>query len=160
MNTRNRIPINNFSEQDAIYIAGLFDGEGSINLSKLSRKSKGEVGKTSTYLLRARIRMTDKNIVDWLRVTIGGCYYFYTASKRPNQKVCHEWNVSGRNAIDFIKRIYPYLKIKRLQADVAFKFGETIDKGDMYIQRLSDSVINLRQNCRDDMLVLNKRGLN
>ena len=52
------------------------------------------------------------------------------------------------------------MKIKRLQADVAFKFGETIDKGDMYIQRLSDSVINLRQNCRDDMLVLNKRGLN
>lgn len=154
-----RKEINKLSYEDSCYVAGLFDGEGTITLTKVSRTSKGELGKSPSFVLRARIRMTDKNIIDWLRITIGGRYYFYTASKKPNQKPCHEWNVAGINAMSFLRDIYPYLKVKRLQADVAFRFGETIvTKG--YHIRLSPEIMDRRQGLRAEMNILNKRGLN
>ena len=148
--------INQLHKEDAIYIVGLFDGEGSINLSKLSRLQ--EHGKTPTYLLRARVRMTDEAIVRWLLATIGGRFYSYQASKG-NRKPCFEWNVAGRNVMDFLSQIFPYLRVKRLQAEVAFAYGSTLNKIEGWKLKLSDEAVLAREQLRGKMLVLNKRGI-
>ncbi len=152
--------INQLSTEDAIYIAGLFDGEGCITLSKVSRIK--ERHKTPTFTLRARIRMTDKNIVNWLHTTIGGNYYDARNSigrklKCPNSKPYYEWGVACRNAIDFLIQIYPYLKVKRLQTEIAFKFGETFEykRGN----QLSNDIVLKRNELRSEILILNHRGL-
>jgi len=151
--------INEISTNDAIYIAGLFDGEGCISLTKCSRIK--ERYKTPTFTLRARIRMTDSNIINWLYITIGGNYYgernpTSRRIKSPNGKPYFEWGVAGRNAIEFLKQIYPYLKVKHLQAEIAFKFGNTIK---YCYGKLPNDIVNQRAKLRSEMISLNHRGL-
>lgn len=158
--------INQLELQDAIYIAGLFDGEGSVNLSKSGTVKKR--WKTKTYTLRARIRMTDEFVVRWIHATVGGRFYTVKNPARlkqyPHGKLCYEWNVAGVNAVNFLRQIYPYLKVKRLQADVAFKYGRTLYKRVGGIrERLSDEIISKREVLRSEMLLLNNsvnRSLN
>lgn len=147
-------------KEDAIYIAGLFDGEGSIGLNSLDRKSRLEAGKTPTCTLRVRIRMTDENIVRWLYMTIGGRFYAKKLTKlyiEKKWKPYFEWGVVGEEAVMFLNQIYPYLKVKRLQAEVAFKYGETLYKLG-YKKKMSEDVILKRNDLRGQMLILNKRG--
>jgi hypothetical protein len=45
--------------------------------------------------------------------------------KRPegkNWKPCLRWEATGSDAIEFLKIIYPYLVIKKPQADILLKF--------------------------------------
>jgi len=157
MNKINRIAI-----EHAIYIAGLFDGEGCITLSKNSRLQ--EKCKTPTYTLRARVRMTDENTIRWLHSVIGG--KFYSARNppgrlitSPNSKPYFEWGVAGVNAVDFLKQIHPYLRLKKPQAEVAFKFGKTIFSNQGQ-KKIPDDIVLQRNNLRCDMVLLNHRGLN
>lgn len=152
--------INNFSEH-AQYIAGLFDGEGCITLTKLSRLQ--ERCKTPTYALRCRIRMTDGNVIRWLHSVIGGRYYGQRVNKMLNRKPYYEWGVAGRQGIRFLEQIYPYLRVKRLQAEIAFEYGKTLlisNKGMVNEKRkLSPILIEHRNTLRDKMLQANTRGV-
>lgn len=152
--------INHIKIEDAIYIAGLFDGEGSIGLNLLDRKSKLEQGKTSTCTLRVRVRMTDGNIIKWLYATIGGRYYEHKPTKlylEKGWKPYFEWGVVGEEAVAFLHIVYPHLRVKRLQAEIAFKYGETISTIG-YKKRMSADIVLMRNDLRQQMLVLNKRG--
>ena len=153
--------INQLEVQDTIYIAGLFDEEGSINLSKAKGITKDRF-KTPSYILRARVRMTDEHIVRWLHIVVGGRFYGPSNHKGrgSNSKPYYEWCVAGKNAVEFLLQIYPYLKIKKFQADVAFKYGRTLHKRIGGIKtRLPDEVISRREELRSEMLFLNRRGL-
>ena len=50
---------------DAAYIAGLFDGEGSVDFAR--RKEKR--GNVQSILMR--IEMTDENVLNWVHETLG-----------------------------------------------------------------------------------------
>jgi len=39
-----------------------------------------------------------------------------------------DWSVSSNNAITFLKLVYPYLILKKGQADVAFRYQEAINR--------------------------------
>lgn len=154
--------INRISTEHAIYIAGLFDGEGCITLSKSSRLK--ELTKTPTYVLRARVRMTDENTIRWLHSVIGGRFYSAKnppgrVSKSPNSKPYFEWSVAGINAVEFLKQISPYLRLKKPQAELAFTFGKTISKVGGVVSHLSSEVVIERNRLRDAMVQLNHRGL-
>ena len=49
------------------YIAGLFDGEGSISRYQTMRKGR----KNPTWVIRCEINMTDQTIIKWLHDTLG-----------------------------------------------------------------------------------------
>lgn len=105
--------------------------------------------------------MTDRDVINWLYITIGGRYYDARNSisrklKCPRSKPYYEWGVAGRNAIIFLKQIYPYLKVKRLQADIAFKFGDTIE---YRYGKLPEKIVLQRESFRSGMLLLNHRGI-
>ena len=149
--------INIIKKEDAIYIAGLFDGEGCISLSK-STYLRSRC-KTSTYILRARIRMTDIEIVKWLHKTIGGRFYGLRKVKITHHKPYAEWGVAGKNTVEFLSQIYPYLKVKKLQTQVAFEYGKTLKVGTLHRQQLSSNIVLIREELRNKMLKLNKRGI-
>jgi len=63
------------SESDIAYIAGLFDGEGSINIKRgieKKKKHKGEGYRLSNSMrISMEITMTDRSVLLWLHEVLG-----------------------------------------------------------------------------------------
>ena len=53
---------------DAAYLAGLFDGEGSIYFKKTRQKKHKRPGKPihNVMVIRMEIAMTDKSVLEWV----------------------------------------------------------------------------------------------
>ena len=58
------------NESDIAYIAGLFDGEGSINIKRSQEKKKKHTGKgyrtTNSMRISMEITMTDEEVIRWV----------------------------------------------------------------------------------------------
>lgn len=145
------------SLQNKIYIAGLFDGEGCITLFKRKNLQRGR--KTPSYFLSATVRMTDLKFMFWLNNTYNGTFgKTYDVPKDKNWKVSKSWKVEGSRCINFLRQIYPYLKIKNKQAKVAFKFGKTINRN-LGKKIMSKKILIYRDDLCKQMKHLNKRGI-
>ena len=59
------------SETDSAYIAGLFDGEGSITYKQYMRQRKHQKKAYPTWSIRMEIAMTDKSVIVWLHEVLG-----------------------------------------------------------------------------------------
>jgi len=57
------------SETDIAYIAGLFDGEGSIDFKK--RKEKKRNGTYDCWRISMEISMTDESVLRWVHEVLG-----------------------------------------------------------------------------------------
>lgn len=112
------------------YIAGFFDGEGNINIYKIDTENNRKVQqlRNPKYELSVAIYNTDKDIMEWLHFVFGG--YFQTRNRDNNQNQDKEWKESycvrmtSNQALEFIRLVYPYLRVKKKQADVAIAFQE------------------------------------
>ena len=74
------------SESDIAYIAGLFDGEGSIHIKRgIERKKKhnGKPGRRLSNSMRIsmEITMTDQSVLRWLHEVLG----VGTLNKKPRK---------------------------------------------------------------------------
>ena len=58
-------------ESDIVYIAGLFDGEGSVSYKQYMRKRKHNKKAYPTWQIRLEIAMTDKSLLLWLHEVLG-----------------------------------------------------------------------------------------
>jgi hypothetical protein len=95
------------------YMAGFFDGEGSISILK---RKKGDWN--ISYFLRVSVGQKDGETLGWIRDNFGGNVYDV---KRDGSFV---WAISDSKAYEFIKLITPYLKYKKPQAELAISFQE------------------------------------
>ena len=63
------------AESDRAYIAGLFDGEGSIHFKRGPEKKKKHKGKghriSNSLRLNMEITMTDKSVLVWVHEVLG-----------------------------------------------------------------------------------------
>lgn len=144
---------NVLTEVEASYLAGLLDGEGGIQLRKVHTYDKY---RTTTYCLCISITNTFKDVLLWTQMKVGfGSIYAKNRNLLGRNKICWEWRATGRRAIDFLRQIYPYLKIKRLQADIAFEFGETLFYPSRRIGGLPDNIIQIREGLRERIKALN-----
>ena len=73
------------TNEQAAYIAGLFDGEGSIYFAKRPEKKKKHKGpgyRTSiSQRISMEITMTDKSVLKWVHEVLGVC----TLNKKPRK---------------------------------------------------------------------------
>ena len=98
-------------ESDIIYIAGLFDGEGSIQYKQYMRKRKHNPKAYPTWSIRIEIAMTDQSVLIWLNEILG----VGTVNPRkvkPGKKKQWRWRCSHRQAYFVAKLIWPYVHIK------------------------------------------------
>jgi len=155
LNWKTRIhKINIINKTDCIYIAGLLDGEGCIGLN-LTTTSLNK----RCYYPHISITNTNKEVLEWVKITVGKGTVTLKPNKNPNYKQSYHWRIYGYLAIQFIKKIYPYLKIKKLQAETIMQYQKTIQfKEHRHI--LSDETQRERYRIRDILTVLNKRGIN
>ena len=81
------------------YAAGLFDGEGSINIVRGGQ-------------LSARIQMCDVGPLERLREHFGGSFYKIT-DPRPTRKPIGHLAFLGKKALIFMALIHPYMQNAR-----------------------------------------------
>ena len=98
-------------EVDLAYIAGLIDGEGSIQYKQYMRKRKHNPKAYPTWSIRIEIAMTDRSVLVWLNEILG----VGTVNPRkvkPGKKKQWRWRCSHRQAYFVAKLMWPYMHIK------------------------------------------------
>ena len=98
-------------EVDLAYIAGLIEGEGSIQYKQYMRKRKHNPKAYPTWSIRIEIAMTDRSVLVWLNEILG----VGTVNPRkvkPGKKKQWRWRCSHRQAYFVAKLIWPYVHIK------------------------------------------------
>ena len=103
------------SETDAAYIAGLFDGEGSISYKQYMRQKPHNKKPYPIWQIRMEISMTDKSVLNWLHLTLGaGTLNIkkYKSAYTKGWKKQWRWRCSSRDAYYVCLLIQPYAHTK------------------------------------------------
>ena len=134
------------SETDISYIAGLFDGEGSIHFKRGTEKKKRHTGKgyrTSNSLrLSMEITMTDESVLRYVHEVLG----VGTLNKKPRKGLRkdgtkylmqYKWRCTFRDAYKICRLIWPWSKTK------LHKVEQIIDHYDPHI--FDGNVVSIEQ---------------
>ena len=135
------------SESDISYIAGLFDGEGSIHFKRGNEKKKKHTGKghrlSNSLRLSMEITMTDKSVLLWVHEVLG----VGTLNKKPRKGLRkdgtkylmqYRWRCTFRDAYYVCRLLWPYAHTKLP------KIQQVIDHyGDHLV--MNGNIINLEE---------------
>ena len=131
---------------DIRYLAGLFDGEGSISV--LHHNTKG--GK-KYLIVSLQLSMTDKESVKLFSSRFGGWFGVLNRKTKRHIEV-FKWCVSGvEAATPALKALLPHLRVKNKQAALALEFLRTVHSN----RRVSDKEWKRRQEIREEIIRLN-----
>jgi len=119
---------------DIAYIAGVFDGKGSIYYKQIieKRKTKNPI---KVWKIRMEISMPDKNVMELVHETLG-CGTL-REKKAPGKKKQYRWQCSHRDALYVCKLLWPHTIIK------LHKIEQIIDHYEPDIQDLGDNIVDL-----------------
>jgi hypothetical protein len=110
---------------DLAYIAGFFDGEGSI-----SAKWKNE----ELPFPRAILYNTDRSVLIWIADHTGG--RLYHQPPRLGTKQLYSLEIRTSDLLWFLKLMIPFLKIKQRQARVALVLRSIIERKGSVARRI------------------------
>ena len=102
-------------ESDVAYIAGLFDGEGSIDFTK--RKEKKKYGTYNCMRISMEITMTDESVLRWVTEVLG-CGTFTKKPRKGRRKdgtkylTQWRWRCTFRDAYYVCRLLWPYAHTK------------------------------------------------
>jgi hypothetical protein len=121
-------------EADIGYMAGLFDGEGSITYKKYKEKKK--TGTYDCWRIVMEISMTDKSVLVWFHEMLG-CGTL-RKKPRPGHKMQWRWRCSFRDAYYVARLFWPYshTKIDKINKIIDHYAEDKVMNG---------SVVNLQQ---------------
>ena len=126
---------------DIEYIAGLFDGEGSIYYKQITEKRKGR-NPCKVWKIRMEMSMTDKNVMELVHETLGCGSLNERRFLKPyakNWKKQWRWQCSHRDALYVCKLLWPHAIVK------LHKIEQIIDHYEPDIQDLGDNVVDLEK---------------
>ena len=123
-------------ESDAAYIAGLFDGEGSIEFTK--RKEKKRNGTYDCRRISMEISMTDKSVLIWVHEVLG----VGTLTKKPRKGLRkngtkylmqYRWRCTFRDAYYVCRVLWPYAhtKLPKIQQVIDHYSQEKVMNGNV-----------------------------
>jgi hypothetical protein len=146
---RKDLNVKTLSVEDAAYIAGFVDGEGHVGINIThSVSSRRKVG----HSIRLKITNTFPGVLDWIVERIGYGRVYTRKPFKGGVQPFYDFGLSGTRAVALLKQLYPYLKVKRLQAEVAFRYAETVGEGS---HKITDNVFEIRNQCIRDIRSLN-----
>ena len=104
---------------DIAYLAGLFDGEGSVYFKKTRQKKHKRPGKPThnVMVIRIEMSMTDKSVMEWVfnLVKCGNLKLNIknkSPSSKPHWKDQWRWRCSHRDAYGVAKLLWPFAQVK------------------------------------------------
>ncbi len=131
------------------YTAGIIDGEGCIGIYPNTSMKRGR--KCRSYRLRVHLS-------HWLKSKFGGTIYLRDYAKSgQNWKPVWYWMVVSRQALSFLEQVYPYLQMKKPQAELAIEFQKERSakrKG----RAFTEEEMAVIEAAKITMNTLNKRG--
>lgn len=126
-----------FTVANLAYLAGIIDGEGSIGLEHLSpTKSR----KKSYYVCRLTVINTSKKLMERLVNTFNGSYN--TRKKIEGRKLCYRWHVFGDDLEKALNLLFPYLDLKKPQAELVLEYRKTVHSTGYLI---NDQILEFRK---------------
>ena len=126
------------SSEDIAYIAGLFDGEGSIYFAKRIEKKKKHKGKGYRESLSQRISMevtmTDESVIRWMHEVLN----VGTVNRKPRKGLRKDgtkylmqwkWRCTFRDAFYVCRLLWPYAhtKLPKIQQIIEHYTDEKYD---------------------------------
>lgn len=140
-----------YSINEAAYMAGIVDGEGSLTIGNYSANKKTGVPHYQTML---KISNTDFSLLDWVMNTFGGRYHAYSEKQTPKnsrQKYFY-WIATGNRLTHILQTIYPYSIVKKEQIEIMLAIRATYQPhtsrgGIQGTQSLSQEIMDFRQEC-------------
>ena len=136
------------------YVAGILDGEGTIEIRKWTDGGLGMVNPSHT--VRVSINNTHAELMAYLHGMCGGRLYHVPA--KPDKGHVEQWKIQlhGKEAGQFLSAILPYLIVKRGQAMLALELCQLggVMKGK---RRLDPELVTKRETLRLQVQALNGR---
>ncbi len=103
------------TSEETAYIAGLFDGEGTVDIHLDKRRN--------SFYPRASIEMTHFESVIWLQDKFPGQkLLIVNRPNHPKHSSTIRWCIQGKPAIRIIELLLPFLKAKRAEAILFITF--------------------------------------
>ena len=104
--------------EDAIYLAGLFDGEGCVQFKRYKRLRKGRKNPTNALSCTLDVAMVDKPTIEWIKEATGvgnvnRRIKNKSPSSKPHWKDQWRWNCSHKDAFKVALKIAPYSITKK-----------------------------------------------
>jgi len=144
------------SDEQRAYMAGIVDGEGSIQI-RCRGLGGGVSGRPGQYTLIVQVVNTSKPLIDWLAANWGGAVAYTPEKPELNRKAKWSWSVTANNALRVLDEVYEFLVIKRTQCKLGRRFQR-------YAQRTgrerTEKITRLHHRFFSEMRILNKRGVN
>lgn len=153
-------------DKKAIWLAGFCDGEGAIMISKWIRHDT--LSQNPQYQLRLSIVNTDLPTLEYIKREFGGALREGHGTNKPSRmitksfKPVYEWLGTDKTAFTVLKRIAPYLVLKRERALLALSYQKSryewqeLNNGD---RRLTTEEIARRELIWQKMKTLNHKGV-
>jgi len=107
-------------ELELMRLAAFIDGEGSIVLGVQEGRCRN---------LRLQLCNTDPRLITWAKELFGGTITKEERSVRKtkgNERNIFRWHVSSKQAEILLKAVYPFLLLKKEQAEVALAYRSTV----------------------------------
>ena len=135
--------------EDAAYIAGLFDGEGSIYFTRRPEKKKKHKGRgyriSNSLRLSMEITMTDQSVVRWVHEVLG-CGTVVRKPRKGLRKdgtkflMQYKWRCTFRVPLYVCILLFPYAhtKLEKIQQII-----DHYTKGKHRV--MNDKVVNLKE---------------
>ena len=132
------------------YISGFFDAEGAIIIKSFKTKTN------LRYQLAVSLANVDRNLLSQIRAIF--CNFGSIAKmhgiKYDNQKRTYEWRLESKQAMFFLRQVYPFLIIKKFEAELGINFQCSLYRtGGKF---LSKQELEARQSMRARMRYLHK----
>ena len=114
------------------YMAGIFDGEGSLSITSRPEGKGYKSPSHNMYGLSIQVSMKNRHVVEWIHNNFGGNAYRYRQNGGAFGKgFISVWSMTGSQAHNFLGLIVNLLIEKREQATIALKFP-LLDYGHNY----------------------------
>lgn len=149
-------PAARWRDVELAYAAGVIDGEGCIGL--YGDRTAWQI------TIKVHVQMTDRTVLEWFRYTFGGRI---TKPRVPTDagrsqtrdwKPAQVWYCQSKVAYEFICAVLPWLRLKRMQAEIAEAFYRQCIMNKTSV-RLTEENKWLREMLWSRMRLLNRRGL-
>lgn len=147
-----RLDLSALSETQIAYLAGIFDGEGSVFL----RRQFNKTGRQRTYSLLITVVVgTHREAVEAIAAMVGS-KPMEKVNDKGNKRPAWRVRLHGRQARDYLIAIRPYLLMKDKQADLAIEFqSQKLFRG----QRCSIEREEAEEMAKLELTRLNARGV-
>jgi hypothetical protein len=118
------------SKEFIIWLAGFFDGEGSISIGKQYHKIVKPPFKQVGYVVRTSLAQNNKPVLEGVKKYFGGCLKTHRIKGNcPTYRQGYNLVICNLQANKFLTLILPYLQVKQRQAKLALEYNSLTGTG-------------------------------